>query len=71
MYEWSEVMVMTFTNERSEFLFCDSTKDDRTYYTLIDRNGDILRAEEIKVKLEAFITVIQKSGYKKVKNLVC
>ena len=64
-------IVMVLQNERSEYLFAEELGDesggtDTTYYTLTNRHGDILRAEEIPVKLETFIETQRKAGFREI-----
>jgi hypothetical protein len=61
---------MCLTNERSEYLFGDSTTDQNVYYTLTDKYGNVLRARELSVKLEVFISTMVKSSYKQIKDLI-
>lgn len=59
---------MVMQNERQEYLLAEQPKGDEntTYYTLCNRNGDIIRSGEILVRIATFIEMQRKVGFREI-----
>jgi hypothetical protein len=57
---------MVLQNKRGEYLFTDENYDDTVHFTLVDRNGSIIRAADLPITLETFVRCMYKAGYQKV-----
>ena len=46
-----------------------SNLNNNTFFILMDRNGNIVRSEEIPLTVECFVKAMLKIGYKRVADL--
>jgi hypothetical protein len=65
MINWQQKILIS---AREDFLFY-SYLNNNTFFTLMDKNGNIIKSEEIPT-VDCFVKAMKKAGYKLVKEIV-
>jgi hypothetical protein len=58
-------LVMVLRNNRGEYLFAEEAYEE-VYYTLLDKEGEVLSAGILPMQLDIFMYYMYKAGYDKV-----
>ena len=56
-------------SESGEYLFY-SYSNNKTFFTLMDRSGNIVKIDELPLTLESFLKAMKKAGYNDYQSLL-
>ena len=57
---------LVMQNDRGDYLFYEPNNNDTSvFFTVTDKNGNVIRSAELPLSLECFVKSMEKAGYRK------